>query len=60
MLVVQSGKPRHLRLQDNPPINTSALPAESYTRPDVFFSTANLLFKSEKIEICQNMKRDDF
>ena len=43
MSVVQSGKPRHLRLQDNPPNNTLAQPAKSCTRRDVvFFSTANV------------------
>ena len=59
MSVVQSGKPRHLRLQDNPPNNTSALPAKGYIMPDVFFFLLGI-FKSEKIEIRQNMKRDDF
>ena len=59
MSVVQSGKPRHLRLQDNPTNNTLAQPAKSCTRRDVAFFLQQM-FKSETIEICQNMKRDDF
>ena len=50
MSVVQSGKPRHLRLQDNPPNNTSAQPAKSCTRRDVVF------FYSK----CLNLKRSKF